>query len=273
MKLGLINSVWFGTKINTLEAVHKTREIGFDTIDVFTDLADSTPLQHRQLKEACDDEGLPIISVATALPGLIEFNKPVREFTLGLLRKYTDLACYLEARNVEVALGEYIWEGQALPPATQWTWAVEAFKAGGEYAASQGIEICLEMEPFQYSVTRGVEKMVELLDAIDNPAVKANVDCSHLYLLRTPARDILELQGRIGHVHLSDCDGVRHGDLPPGRGSTPLKEYLKTLNDAGFNGSASIELEYSPDPDNVVSWVTEAYVEADKIMKSLKLRA
>jgi len=107
---------------------------------------------------------------------------------------------------------------------------------------------------------------------VNHPAVKANCDISHLHLVRTPFADVAKLAGRIGHVHLSDCDGEKHGDLPPGRGVTPIKEYLAAIRDTGFNGVVSIELEFAPDPGRIVEWVSEAYRETDKIMRELGCR-
>ena len=37
MKLGLINSAWLGTSIDTRRGIELTKEIGFDTIDIFAD--------------------------------------------------------------------------------------------------------------------------------------------------------------------------------------------------------------------------------------------
>jgi sugar phosphate isomerase/epimerase len=74
-------------------------------------------------------------------------------------------------------------------------------------------------------------------------------------------------------VHLSDCDGKVHGDLPPGRGCTPIKEYLAAIRDTGFDGVVSIELEFSPEPSRILDWVTEAYEQTDRIMRELNCRA
>jgi sugar phosphate isomerase/epimerase len=83
---------------------------------------------------------------------------------------------------------------------------------------------------------------------------------------------VATLAGSFEHVHLSDCDGKKHGDLPPGRGVVPFEPYLEAIAAAGFTGTVSIELEYSPDPAGIVDWVEEAYRETDKIMQSLRLR-
>ena len=63
-----------------------------------------------------------------------------------------------------------------------------------------------------------------------------------------------------------------HGDLPPGRGVVDLKPYLAALRDVGFDGVVSIELEYSPEPDKIVEWVTEAYQSTAAMMAELGIR-
>ena len=81
-----------------------------------------------------------------------------------------------------------------------------------------------------------------------------------------------ELTGLIGHIHLSDCDGTVHGDLPAGRGVTPIADYLRAIVATGYEGTVSIELEYSPDPEQIVAWVEEAYVATAAIMRDVGVR-
>ena len=76
----------------------------------------------------------------------------------------------------------------------------------------------------------------------------------------------------IGHVHVSDCDGKVHGDMPPGRGVTPIKEYLQAILDTGFTGTVSVELERMPEPDRMVELVEEAYRETARILAELGAR-
>ena len=115
--------------------------------------------------------------------------------------------------------------------------------------------------------------MDRFLKEVNHPAVKANIDISHLLLARDGADKIARLQGRIAHVHLSDCDGKKHGDLPPGRGVVDFPPYLAALGAAGFNGTVSIELEYSPEPGKIVDWVREAYTATDALMREQGLRS
>jgi sugar phosphate isomerase/epimerase len=77
----------------------------------------------------------------------------------------------------------------------------------------------------------------------------------------------------VAHVHISDCDGQVHGDLPPGRGVVDFVPYLKKLGQiANPDTTVSIELEYSPEPDQIDAWVEEAYAATSRLMAEAGLR-
>jgi len=272
MKLGLINSAWAQAGRGTEFGIRETKRIGFDTIDIFTDPLDIDRAERGLIKAAAERNGLPIKSVCCVAVGLIDFNPSVQRFHVDRVRKYLDLCKEFGADNLLLVLGEYIWERQVIPPAEQWKTGVENVRRCGEHAKSLGLEIAMELEPFKLSLVNSVDTMLKFLDDVGLPNVLANCDVSHLDLVRTPFEEVKRLQGRIAHVHLSDCDGKVHGDLPPGRGVTPIKEYLRQIRDTGFDRTVSIELEYSPQPERIVQWVEEAYRETDKIMRELNCR-
>jgi sugar phosphate isomerase/epimerase len=272
MKLGLINSAWAQAGQDTAYGIRMTRAIGFDTIDIFADPLDMTAKERRLIRRECDQAGLPIISIACVAVGLIDFNPSVQRFHLQRCRAYLDLAYDYNARNLLLVLGEYIWERQVIPPAEQWQTAVRNLRELGHYAADLGLQIALELEPFHLSLLNNVDRMVQFLDDVNHPAVKANIDVSHLVLAHTPAEELRRLKGKAIHVHLSDCDGKVHGDLPPGRGVVDFAPYLREIKALGIDGAVSIELEYSPQPERIVEWVREAYEATDRLMKAADLR-
>jgi sugar phosphate isomerase/epimerase len=272
MKLGLINSAWLGTDISLEEGIQRTKEIGFDTLDVFADPLDMDIRERRAIRETAAQTGLPIISVCCVAVGLIDLNPSVQRFHVERVKAYLDLCYEYGARNLLLVLGEYIWQQEVIPPKQQWRWAVENTRALGEYARDLGLEIAIELEPFHQSLVNSVASMLRLLDDVGLENVRANCDISHLHLVRTPFAEVQKLAGRIAHVHLSDCNGEVHGDLPPGRGNTPIQEYLAEIQRTGYDGVVSIELEYSPEPSQIVSWVQEAYRETDRIMRALGAR-
>jgi sugar phosphate isomerase/epimerase len=274
MKLGLINSAWAQTGRETSYGIQKTKEIGFDSIDIFADPLDIGVRERKLIKDECDRAGLPIVSIACVAVGLVDFNPSVQRFHIDRVRAYLDLAYLFEARNVLLVLGEYIWQREVIAPDDQWAMGVENVRTLGHYAEDLGLEIALEMEPFHESLLNSVDSMARFLEDVNCPAVRANLDISHLVLARQPA-DLLErLRGRVAHVHISDCDGNVHGDLPPGRGVVDFPPYLKAIKGLGLeDATVSIELEYSPDPDRIEEWVREAYDATAKLMRAAGLRA
>jgi sugar phosphate isomerase/epimerase len=272
MKLGLINSAWLGTSVGTAEGIRKTKEIGFDTIDISADPLDIDIKERRLIKDTCREAGLPVISVCGCALGIADFNAAVQRFHVSRCKAYLDFVYELEAKNMVLVMGEYIWQQEVIQPKAQWQYAVDNARALGDYAAKLGVEIAIELEPFKLSIVNSAYKMVQFLKDVDHPAVRANLDISHLTLSNSPPESIPNLKGRIAHVHFSDCDGKVHGDLPPGRGVVNFTPYLQELKNLGFDGTISIELEYSPQPEKIVDWVTEAYRETNRLMQGLGMR-
>jgi D-psicose/D-tagatose/L-ribulose 3-epimerase len=273
LELGMISSTWFDTKIGLEEGIRTAKEIGFDTYDIFEDPLDIDDDTRRLIKETADEVGLPIRSVVCVAFGIVDFNPSVRRFTLDRIKAYVDQGAYLGARNVLLVVGEYYWDGEVFPNAAIWDMSKEMVKEAGEYAQSKGLEIVLELEPFDQALLKDIDELVRFVGEIGHPAVRANADISHLHLSNASFEDVAKLKGLIGHIHLSDCDGKVHGDLPAGRGVTPIKEYLQAIVDTGYDGTVSIELEYSPDPDKIVEWTQEAYDGTARIMDELGVRS
>ena len=63
MKLGLINSAWVQANQPTVFGLQKTKEIGFDTIDIFIDPLDADVCEQKLIKDECDRLDLPIVSI------------------------------------------------------------------------------------------------------------------------------------------------------------------------------------------------------------------
>jgi D-psicose/D-tagatose/L-ribulose 3-epimerase len=272
MRLGLINSAWAQAGRESAWGIRKTKELGFDCIDLFCDPLDLSIRERVLLKSECDAAGLPIVSIACVAVGLVDFNPSVQRFSRDRVRSYLDLAYEYEAENLLLVIGEYIWNREVIPPAEQWQTAVRNVRELAEYAATLDLKIALELEPFALSLINNVETMARFLDDVNHPAVQANIDISHLCLSKVPAAELARLRGRAIHVHISDCDGVKHGDLPPGRGVVDFPPYLREIKALGMEGAVSIELEYSPEPDRIEEWVAEAFQSTARLMADAGLR-
>jgi len=273
MKLGLINSAFAQAGKGIRFGLEQTKAIGFDSVDIFTDPLDIDIRERRLIKDACDELKLPIRSVCCVAAGLIDFNPSVQRFHVERCKSYLDLCFEYGADNLLLVLGEYIWQQQVIPAREQWLIGVDNVQQLGRYAKDLGLRIVLELEPFKLSMINSVETMLAFLEDVGMPeTVRANCDISHLYLVGAAPDQIAGMKDVLGHVHLSDCNGKIHGDLPPGRGVVPISSYLQQIRDTGFDGTVSIELEYSPEPDRIVEWVKEAYDKTAEMMSHLGCR-
>jgi len=272
MKLGLINSAWAQADRDTAWGIAKTKEIGFDTIDIFADPLDTDVRERCLIRQECERHELPIVSVCCVAVGLIDFGPSVQRFHVDRVKSYLDMVYEFGGENLLLVLGEYIWNREVIPPEDQWAWGVENCRRLGDYAERLKLKIALELEPFPLSLLNNVDNMARFIDDVGHPAVRANIDVSHLQLAGVEADELKKLEGKAIHVHISDCDGKVHGDLPPGRGVVDFGPYLKEIKDLGIEGAVSIELEYSPEPEKIAEWVSEAYSATDRLMQEIGLR-
>lgn len=272
MKLGIINSAFGQAGVDTATGLAHIARIGFDCVDIFTEAYGISAEEKRIVADTCLKYRLPVTSVVVVAAGLIDFNDPVREFHVTRCKAFIDLAHEWGAKNILLVLGEYIWQREVIPPAAQWGWAIETCRILGDYADKKNVDIALELEPFRLSLLNSVEKMAAFVDECAHPRVRANIDISHLVLADTCPADLAKLQGRAIHVHISDCDGKVHGDLPPGRGIVKFEPYLQAIKELKIDGTVAIELEYSPDPSRIVEWVEEAYTQTNRLMQLTGLR-
>ncbi len=273
MKLGIINSAFAQAGRDTRFGLQAIKDIGFDTCDIFTDPLDIDQTEIDLIRDSCAELALPCKSICCVAIGLIDFNPSVQRFHVDRCKHFLDLCKELGVDNLLLVVGEYVWNQEVIPPTDQWQIGVDNVRILGDYAKDLGLEIALELEPFKLSLINTVATMAQFIEDVDMPdTVMANVDISHLHLMGIGPEEIERLTGRIAHVHLSDCDGKVHGDLPPGRGCTPIIDYLRAIRDTGFDRTVSIELEYSPEPDRIVEWVQEAYDATAAIMDELNCR-
>jgi len=272
MKLGIINSAFYQAGVDTATGLKHISRIGFDCVDIHTEAVGLPQREISLVARTCEKLGLPIVSLPVCSLGLADFAEPVRNFHVDRTKKFIDLAKTWNAKNVLLVLGEYMWQREVIAPEAQWNWALETCRQIGDYAAKKKIDIALELEPFRLSFLNSVDTMSRFVTECGHPRIRANIDISHLVLSDTGPDELKKLKGQAIHVHLSDCDGKVHGDLPPGRGVVKFAPYLQAIKELEIDGVVSIELEYSPDPRRIVQWVEEAYQQTARLMALAGLR-
>lgn len=261
-ELALIDSAWHGSEYEGAAGLALARELGYEAVDLFVgfDPGQMSTAERAAYLSDVAASGLPPRSVICTCLGLSDFNPSVRRYHIERACNVIDLGAEFDTvRNLLFVPGDYIFGGKLLPREQEWDRVVDATRQVGRRAQERGLEVAIELLPFEHAFVRTLDDMDRLLEAVGLPNVKAGIDISHLWLERIPPDELARFAGRVGQVHVADCDGVHHGDLPPGRGNTPFESYLRALGDIGYCGSASVELEFPTDPSQIVDWVGEAH--------------
>lgn len=275
--LGLIDSAWFGTEYEGRRGREEAKRIGFESLDLFVGF-DPGKLSKAERQAYIDENlstGLPVVSLVCTCLGLSDFNPAIRGYHIERAKNVVDLAAdFPTTRNLCFVPGEYMFQKKLIPAKGEWDAVVDATRQVGAHAAARKRELAIELLPFEFCFINSLDTMERFLDEVGLANVKATIDISHFWLMRIPPAEVARrLKGRVAHVHMSDCDGTNHGDMPPGRGNTPFADYLAAIRETGFIGAASIELEFPPDPKGMAAWVTEAHGAALQLLRDARVHA
>ena len=115
--------------------------------------------------------------------------------------------------------------------------------------------------------------MVRFLDDVDHPAVKANIDISHLALANAAGRSCDGCKGRRSTSTSPTATARSTATCRRAAAWSTSRRTCEEIKALGIDdATVSIELEYSPEPDKIVEWVREAYGSTAALMREAGLR-
>ena len=121
----------------------------------------------------------------------------------------------------------------------------DRLRAIGENASSASIKVCLETHP---DIAHNGDIALETMEAVNHPNICVNFDTGNVYYYNhnvTAVSEVQKVLSHVGAVHLKDTNGdYRTWHFPTlGEGVVDFKAVFQTLNDAGFYGPFTMELE------------------------------
>jgi len=108
----------------------------------------------------------------------------------------------------------------------------------GDHAAAAGVTLAVEpLNRFESDVLSTTRQAVELLDALEHPAVKMMLDTFHMHMEEASIAEAILLAGsRIVHFQANE----NHRGFP-GTGMTDWVGVFRALHQAGYRGPVSLE--------------------------------
>ena len=222
-----------------------------------------TPITIRSLRTLMDDLGLQLSEFVSTPRGMASADPAVRAAAVDHFQEMVDVALALGTRMVnsvspnafDLALPRIMakptaqeW-GADLPKGRDWerNWNDYVAVTARCCAICERAGVRYALEPHPYRWVRNAASMMRLVDHVNSPALGMNFDPSHLFPAGEISEQVVyELGDRLFHAHFSDNDGQTNAHWRPGKGKIDWRAVLSAMQDCGFDGTISIELEDVP---------------------------
>lgn len=222
-----------------------------------------TPQRIKTLRALINDLGLELSEFVSTPPGMASPDPAARKQAVEHFKQLVEVGVELGAKIVNsVAPNPFELQfPRIMLKHIYQEWTLE-FKPGLDWKQNwadyvgvvrQFCQICEDaqvkyaLEPHPYRWMRNAASMMRLLDHVNSPALGMNFDPSHLFPMGEMSQAVIyEVGERIFHTHFSDNDGTSNAHWRPGKGKIDWKGVLQALQEVGYNGVISIELEDVP---------------------------
>ncbi|MBV7328434.1 sugar phosphate isomerase/epimerase [Chloroflexi bacterium TSY] len=222
-----------------------------------------TPQTNQYLRTLIDDLGLTLTDVFCIPVGIGSTDPKKRSEAVEQFKRVLDAAQQLGTDKV-IALPPNPFDIDIpvlLGKATAQEWSVE-FPKGVDWRqnwrdmievmeqfgqACEEREMRVALEPHPHRMMHNAAGMLRILDQVDSKAIGLNLDPSHLFPMgELPNMVAYEVGEHIFHTHISDNDGQTNAHWRPGKGKVDWRAFLIALQEIGYNGPLSLELEDVP---------------------------
>lgn len=254
---------------NSLEVIaDRVKALGYDGVDYLAtyEALDSfyTAETCVRVGKHCADLGLAVGGVAFQSDLWNDPDKTVCDRQLAYFTKCADAAKLLGAGSVSCIIprpfgANYTRANRSpsekltsnLPAGYRWDadWSrfTSMLQSACDIAAAKGLDIALEC--FPRSLCSTPDAMRNVLKDVNRSNFGIQLDTAHLMNQNIDIETaIYMLEGGIRHVHLKDSDGTGRGNLPAGWGLVDFSRVFRALEDTGYTGNASVEVEFTDDP-------------------------
>lgn len=238
MKIGASTACFY--PLETEKALDRVMDLGFGVAEVFFN--SSSELEDAftaEMKKHADDRGVHIVSVhpfSSFIENTCIFGEYQRRYDdfIDLYKQHFHAAAVLGA-DIAVIHGGLAVQKRDIPEEHYF----ERFASLIELGKQEGVRVCQENVVRFRSQSLDFLKRMRAVIGDDfhmvfdiKQAVRSGYD---------PFEIVDEMKNEIVHLHLSDNSA--DGDcLPPGRGTFDFERLFDTMNGAGYQGNAVIEI-------------------------------
>ena len=125
-----------------------------------------------------------------------------------------------------------------------WDRMVRTLRELTEHAEKVGVKLVVEtLTQYETNAFKSANDLIELFQRIDSPFIMGMCDIVPPFVQHESIMAYIEKLGsKMYHMHIIDGEQGTDSHIMPGEGSIPMPELFCELKDAGYEGTATIEL-------------------------------
>jgi D-psicose/D-tagatose/L-ribulose 3-epimerase len=224
----------------------RMRDLGYDFVELL--VPEPGELDLAETKQALDDAGLGVVLAARVNLQRNLSSAETEAYRAGIdyLKYAADCAAVLGAKIVGGPLtgNPLVFAGRPPQPVAEderiarKERCVNGLKEAGDHAQKAGILLAVEpLNRFESDVLCTTQQAMELLDAVDHPAVQMMLDTFHMHMEEASIAEAIRLGGkRVVHFQANE----NHRGFP-GTGATDWVDVCRALHEIGYQGPVSLE--------------------------------
>ncbi|NTV89866.1 MAG: sugar phosphate isomerase/epimerase [Clostridiales bacterium] len=239
--------------MDVLEAIREIKDCGYEGVELTLNDSHLHPLttsleRIREIKKYAGDAGIDIACVAAGganllgevpyEPSLISVEKAGRDKRIEVIKKSIEIANYLGAPVLNINSGK-------LAGAVGADRAEEYLLSGIESLLRElgGLILVFEPEPDFFIGTS--QAGIDLIDRINSPQLRLNLDIGHVFCSETDCYTAVEKAlPYSGHIHIEDIKGGIHHHEIPGEGDIDFVRIMSLIKASGYDKHVSVELHH-----------------------------
>jgi D-psicose/D-tagatose/L-ribulose 3-epimerase len=224
----------------------RMRDLGYDFVELL--VPEPGELDLAETKQALDDAGLGVVLAARVNLQRNLSSAETEAYRAGIdyLKYAADCAAALGAKIVGGPLtgNPLVFAGRPPQPVAEderlarKERCVNGLKEAGDYAQKAGILLAVEpLNRFESDVLCTTQQAMELLDAVDHPAVQLMLDTFHMHMEEASIAEAIRLGAkRVVHFQANE----NHRGFP-GTGATDWVDVCRALHEISYSGPVSLE--------------------------------
>lgn len=164
-----------------------------------------------------------------------------RRDTIEYYKLSLDVAHAIGARLIQITPGDPGYEGNE---ADDWKHLCETLAPVCEHAEKVGVDVVMEtLCPIESLILTRSDDLQRLLRDVPSPRLYGMMDMVNPFVMKESFSNYFDRLGdKMGHIHLTDSDGVTNAHLIPGDGLIPFEELFAMIEKKGYDRYCSIEI-------------------------------